>query len=282
MASRLPQPVAWTRQDTDINSDKLKRVRSILTPTGHIELQNLLNSTPARLVGRRDGESLLCELNGIHYWLETSEEALILQEIFTEKDYEVLLDRKFIAIDIGMNAGFTSLYLASHPLCKAVYGFEPISRTFETALKNFQLNPSLAQKIHPYSFGLAENDRQVSIEYSPLAKGMTNVYGLHPSLRSQGDIITEQIELRDAAIQLGQILEANSETLIFLKIDCEGAEYEILTHLEKYGLLSKIDQIAIEWHFKGAEPIEDVLSFICWNPRALVLNGYLGELFSIS
>ena len=43
------------------------------------------------------------------------------------------------------------------------------------------------------------------------------------------------------------------------KVDCEGAEYQIIDVLDRRGLLSKIDAFLIEWHEKGPEEIQDKL-----------------------
>jgi hypothetical protein len=44
-----------------------------------------------------------------------------------------------------------------------------------------------------------------------------------------------------------------------LKIDCEGAEYEIIQKLSDTNLLADIDILLIEWHDKGAKMLEDIL-----------------------
>lgn len=35
----------------------------------------------------------------------------------------------------------------------------------------------------------------------------------------------------------------------FLKIDCEGSEYEIIEYMAREGLLKLVDKIVLEWHF---------------------------------
>ena len=46
---------------------------------------------------------------------------------------------------------------------------------------------------------------------------------------------------------------------IFLKIDCEGAEKQILPELENSGLIKRVDVIIMEWHFEEPSWIVDLL-----------------------
>ncbi len=45
----------------------------------------------------------------------------------------------------------------------------------------------------------------------------------------------------------------------FLKIDCEGAEYEIIPDLDNAGLLNDADVIIMEWHGKSNQSLIDIL-----------------------
>jgi hypothetical protein len=56
-----------------------------------------------------------------------------------------------------------------------------------------------------------------------------------------------------------EIFSKHPSEELFLKLDCEGAEYEILQKLHESGLLPKIKVVIIEWHFKGYESLEKLL-----------------------
>ncbi len=71
---------------------------------------------------------------------------------------------------------------------------------------------------------------------------------------------TVTVQIRDIREAVQEIFSNHPSEELFLKLDCEGAEYEILEKLDESGLLPKIKVIIIEWHFKGYEPLEKLLT----------------------
>ena len=68
----------------------------------------------------------------------------------------------------------------------------------------------------------------------------------------------EKVIIKDAAKELKKILDKHNEK-IFFKIDCEGAEIEIIPSLSKANLLQRADIIIMEWHFEYPEEILKIL-----------------------
>ena len=48
-------------------------------------------------------------------------------------------------------------------------------------------------------------------------------------------------------------LEEHTE--LWIKMDIEGAEYDIIQHLHKFNMLKKINRIFIEWHYNKINSI---------------------------
>src|SRR5204863_9779982 len=67
------------------------------------------------------------------------------------------------------------------------------------------------------------------------------------------------VVLKDATGILASLFKNHPSEKIVVKIDCEGAEYEILEKLYLNGLLSRVDVLMIEWHLKGPQSICDLL-----------------------
>src|ERR1017187_4703817 len=158
-------------------------------------------------------------------------------------------------IDIGANVGIASLSFALQPWVCQVTGFEPLKPTFEKALKHLDSNPTIAGKVTLYNFGLAGSDREVAVEYSPTWKGSVGIRNSPSFIRTANDRTTEHMQLRKASAVLQEIGVGNHDEKFVIKMDCEGAEYEIIDDLVKSGSIQNISALMIEWHDLGAESI---------------------------
>lgn len=199
----------------------------------------------------------------LKFWIDFQH--FVLYETFTNKDYEFFTDESdSIFIDIGMNAGFVSLKFAQKESIKKVYSFEPFLQTYNGALKNIALNPSLTSKIKAFPFGLGNKNEKMEVLYQKeLAGNMSTVKNLYdgsasPVFKAE-NAQKEAVEIKDASEVLKEIFEENLDKKIILKCDTEGSEFEIIESLDKSGLLKKIDIILMEYHFKSPKIIEEAL-----------------------
>ena len=199
---------------------------------------------------------LIAAINGINYNIQTFEELFILNEIFNNMVYNFITPKEFAVIDIGMNVGFTSLYLAKNTNCRATYSFEPFKATFEQALFNIALNPEFAGKINAFNYGLGNEKRKIEIDYDVSIKGNMGINGIPDYLVGQAlQIVKDEIDIRNAAEILQPIIATiKAQKLdILLKVDCEGSEYEIFDSLNQSQLLRQFNAIAMEWHVNGPD-----------------------------
>jgi FkbM family methyltransferase len=199
-------------------------------------------------------EEWICHIEGLEFVINSTEELLILEEVFINGTYNVEINHPFIFIDIGMNVGITSLYFAKKPTCKKVVAFEPFQPTLTFAIKNFAIN-DIAQKIQVNEVGLGYPPRMLTISYSEESKGSVGIHGVASYIEKKKDIREEQLPIIDVFEALNEIKDEK----IVLKIDCEGSEYEILDRLNDTGLLDRFDVIMIEWHIKGPAPLLKIL-----------------------
>ena len=63
------------------------------------------------------------------------------------------------------------------------------------------------------------------------------------NVRSDKYVICETIDIAEFIIQLP------SHNKLWLKMDIEGSEYNIIPHLHKKNCLKKIDKLLVEWHY---------------------------------
>lgn len=197
--------------------------------------------------------------------ITTREELVIIEEVFFNKIYSFQFNKKTTVIDIGMNVGIASIFFAANDNVTKVYSFEPFGTTFKDALFNIELNDTLQSKIIPHQFGIGGKDEMVTATYSSDFKGMNSASRDQNTLEWLAGTKLENIEsttisLRNASTILKEIIDAKPVSeLLITKIDCEGAEYEILEDLDSNNLLKHFDAFVIEWHHKGPQILIDRL-----------------------
>ena len=207
----------------------------------------------------RHKEGVLARFKDLQLYLESSEEFFILKEVFIEKDYNLLSQENFVVFDIGMNIGISSLFFALQKNVTQIYSFEPVVTTYHQALYNLELNPSYSAKIKAFNFGLGGATRVEKVLYNSQAKGNCGIR-LESSLVIAKDSASEiDISIKNVSEVLPDLFAQHPQQQKILKIDCEGAEYEILQKLNETHLLAEVDVLLIEWHDKGATILEDLL-----------------------
>lgn len=204
-------------------------------------------------------EGVLARFNDLKLYVETPEEFFILKEVFIEKDYNLLSNEKFVVFDIGMNIGISSLFFGLKTNVEKIYSFEPIEATYLQAVYNLEQNKVYSNKIEAFNFGLGGFTRVEKVLYNSQAKGNCGIR-LDLSLVIDKENAEEiEMNIKNISEVLPDLIAKHSGQKIVLKIDCEGAEYEMLQKLSDTNLLEDIDILLIEWHDKGATILENIL-----------------------
>jgi FkbM family methyltransferase len=156
-------------------------------------------------------------------------------------------------IDIGANIGAFSLYAASRPKTKRVLAFEPMPDTFRRLTDNVTKSGA--------------SDRILCVHSAVSSRS-----GFVQMILGASSMQHRTSEVRERAPQSGDAVPAISLASIFdfydvrkcvlLKVDCEGAEYEILENLPPV-YFQRIYALRLEIHQRsdGRTP-EDLFRFI--------------------
>ncbi len=163
--------------------------------------------------------------------------------------------RDRIVIDIGANIGAFALYAATLG-AKQVVAVEPISMSYNTFLKNISRTGLSTITTHKKLVSDKGNQFiKVSINDNAGANSMYNV--------SDNFEVVETMTFRDIMNQI-----AGHD--ILLKLDCEGAEYDIILNADPMDMV-RINEIMMEVHtdlhpkHKGREIIEKKLKEFGFN-----------------
>lgn len=233
-------------------------------------------------------DTLVVDTGRFKAFMETAEEICILREVLIGGCYNFADQQPLVVLDIGMNVGLASLYFASKPNVVAVHSFEPFEPTFAQAMRNVSLNPVLGAKIEATNIGLAAADGAIKVPYNYHLKGSTGKTGpwneMMPSGNGGAGIAFTEAVLRtvDCRPVVDSILQKHAGLPVIAKIDCEGAEYEIVEALSQAGLLNRLTGILMEWHKRGPDPLVSTLTqsgFTClsMNPN----NSFVGLIYAV-
>jgi len=172
----------------------------------------------------------------------------IVCEIFYDKVYErdyVKVSHGDVVVDIGANYGVFSLYSQQFNPSK-VFALEPIKKTFNCLNQNVKefgvtcINKAIANEDGFEVFALTDvNGNNFSTKHSD---------GFHPSSMINQEIVQ--------TISFNSLIENyNIEKINFLKVDCEGGEYDLFMTIDKNYLQNNIEKIALEYHSNNIKDI---------------------------
>jgi len=108
---------------------------------------------------------------------------------------------------------------------------------------------------------LGKNNRSEVFIFNKEMKGNTGIRGLlSPSYAANlNNLIEVEVVIRDASEVISTIVKDHKDKKIVVKMDCEGAEYEIFENISKSSVIKDIAFFMIEWHDKGPKEIENIL-----------------------
>ena len=220
----------------------------------------------------READGIHIRGNGLHIVGRADNTLWTADGVLMGRDYDLDMGRgDWTVIDIGANIGITLLYFARRAAVKTVYGFEPFAPTMAQARKNMALNPELAKKIKLFAFGLSDHDETLSLPYNQNFPGAQSSIKAKQLKKAAGEVC-EKIKLRRASDVLHPILAREKTRKIMMKIDCEGAEREIIPNLAQAGLLGHINNIIMEWHDGYYRPLVKILKQNGFSVKATTNN----------
>jgi FkbM family methyltransferase len=154
--------------------------------------------------------------------------------VFVREEYGSVRDFRSI-VDIGANMGCFAVYAAQQSPSARIFCYEPEAGNFTYLQRNISAN-SLENRITPFQAAVAARSgkMELSLGASPL----------HSLVKPEQGSVRQTV----SCVTLGEILQRHQlETLDFLKMNCEGAEYEIFDSTSPKDL-DRIANIRLEYH----------------------------------
>lgn len=143
-----------------------------------------------------------------------------------------------IVVDIGAHVGVVSCYLAKRFPSARIFAFEPVPANFDRLIRNLDANGCV--NVFAYPHAITEDGRDLELRGDPTTN--TGGYGAW----ADGGV-TETVTSR----RLRDVWHAEGwGRIALLKLDCEGAEYEILHELGSQ--LDRVTRLVMEVHENDA------------------------------
>ena len=179
---------------------------------------------------------------------------VMFYEVWSKQDYDVegvSLGPSMVVVDIGANQGFFSLYAASQGA--EVFAFEPCAETFTMLQENVMQN-GLHDRVHRFNQAVSGSAGRVNLYIGLDTSGhlLSGSVSTADTNRGGKSVKVTSVE----STTLSRIFEDNGISRCdFLKMDCEGAEYEILASATQQ-IFDRIQCVAMEFHNgRGQEAI---------------------------
>lgn len=162
--------------------------------------------------------------------------------VFGRRDYGQV-PKNAVCIDVGAHLGSFSLYAVASGAA-TVYAYEPDPILFKTLVENVQAN-RLASQIFPFQAAVVGSEA-ASVTFYP--DGNASGY-VSPVPHNRRGILVKALTLTE--IVLGNQLER----VDFLKLDCEGSEYDIIFSTAPE-IWNRIERVRVEYHHGRADELK--------------------------
>ncbi|MGZ3460557.1 MAG: FkbM family methyltransferase [Archangium sp.] len=163
--------------------------------------------------------------------------------IFCGGEYRVLSSDAVI-VDVGGNIGIFAIYAASRAPAAEIFCYEPVTRTFSRLEEQIARSP-YAGRIHYEKKGVAraEGVREIAV-----GRGADVATLLPTDAADLAQSETIQVTTLDHIVAAA-LARTRRQSISLLKMDCEGAEWEIFETVHP-STLGVVERICIEYHVR--------------------------------
>tara|TARA_Y100001937_G_scaffold55967_1_gene76961 strand:+ start:5530 stop:6204 length:675 start_codon:yes stop_codon:yes gene_type:complete len=168
---------------------------------------------------------------------ETSD-SFVVREVLSGAYNKLNLKKNDVCLDIGLNIGAFSVYASDK--CKLIISYEPDKENFELAVKNLHINN--CYNVKPFNYAVTGTDEAIR-SFSVNVKKNKGAHSLIPKKGRTQSLVN--------CININKIIQKYNPTV--MKIDTEGAEYEILKSINNF---DNFRELIFEFHHAHLDDIK--------------------------
>jgi FkbM family methyltransferase len=222
----LGRVVNSLRRIPDLSVSCIRVLLRVRDPLQFLRCYIVRKPLPSGIVVFRDGTTI---------YVGHPDDLATINLIFFRAVYTGLA-RNDVVVDIGANIGIFSLYAALRTGAKKIYAFEPCRESFQLLQRNIDAT-GLTEVIVPFQIAVCHSRRGQYVDF-PVSTSPSNSFHNYDGDKT----------VTVATTTLNETFDKNGlDRVNYLKVDCEGVEYEILEEMTSEGY-GRIDNLTVEYH----------------------------------
>ena len=178
--------------------------------------------------------------DGSKYYLRTLLDAWIIKESNLDRNYErygAKIEDRWNVVDLGAALGDFTVFAARRTPHGHVFAYEPAPDSVSLLERNLALNRTSNVKVFPYAVSSSAGTLLLDVSGNEAVQ-----------YRTAGGASDDDSRIAVQSVTLAEVLAMIPTGVCdFLKMDCEGAEYDILLNLDEV-VMRKINRICLEYH----------------------------------
>lgn len=232
----------------------------------HIVLKRLTGGpeTLMTIADRKTGVTVVASAQSYHMFGET----------WYARDYDVPecpIRPGDTVIDIGAHQGFFTCYAASRGA--EVYAFEPYPPSFSRLTENVQRN-GFSGRVRAFQEAVSDHTSVTRMRcFNYLGGGSNTIVRSHIPHLEADDIVNVP------TIDIAAALERVSGRIRLCKLDCEGAELDIVRAITTP---ARIDSFALEYHPHAYHLPDLVMTLTSWGTHQVSFSHTANVLYAVS
>lgn len=219
-------------------------------------------------LGMKQPDRPVIEMDGLRFRARTAMDVWSLKETILDDYYErygYKVGDGWSVIDIGGGIGDFTIQAAYHHPQNKVFAFEPTPSSYALLEENLQMNGVSNAQIYPTAVWSSNSDIVIDTGLGEPVQ-FTSQELHRDSGPVSGKVVVPGLSLESVFEKTGV------QTCNLMKLDCEGAEYEILFNAPD-AILNRIERIVMEYHDNAVEYTHQDMA------RFLTGKGYRVDVF---
>lgn len=196
---------------------------------------------------------------------------LVISEVWDLHEYndshKLAIKPNYTVLVIGAQIGVFSVMAGKKAKSGKVYSFEPFIENYKLLVENISLNK--LKNVKPIMMAVTSKSGERYLNISSSNTGAHSIFATPNG---------HQVKIKTTTLEKF-IVENKIKNIDLLKMDCEGAEYDIFLNASKK-VLSKIDRIIMEFHDDLVPGFDHqmLVKYLEENGFEVKVKGFIGQI----